>query len=488
LNSITVDTANTYFKSLGNCLISNDGKLLLGSNKSVIPNDGTVTAIANYAFYGCAELTTLTLPDGLLSIGYQVFDGCSKLTYTESGNAKYLGSTQNPYMVLVSATSTSITSCEINANTKFIYYQAFYNCSALGSIVIPANMVSIGDNAFYGCSNLLEVQNLSALQIQKGSSDNGRVAYYALSVYGAGEQSSIRSTSDGFKYSVDGENVILVAYVGTETTITLPTTLEGKTYSIYAGIFAGNTTLVSVTIPEGVTAIPANAFNGCTSLTTVSLPSTLTTIGENAFYGCTALASITIPAKVTTIGNYAFYNCTGLTEINLNATVNDYSSTPNVFYNAGTAASGITLNIGANVTKIANYLFYCGSYYAPKITSIVFAENSQCTTIGRYAFYYLNYVTTLVLPDSVTTLEYEAIDTCSNLEYLVIGKNVTSFGTDCFYSVNKLNAVYFNGNATELSNSIVNTYSKFSSKTKLYYSETEASGAWRYVDDVPTAW
>jgi hypothetical protein len=490
LNTITVDPANTYFKSSGNCLIGSDGKLLLGSNSSVIPNDGTVTAIANYAFYGCSELTTLSLPDGLLSIGYQVFDGCSKLTYTESGNAKYLGNTENPNLVLISATSTSITSCEINSATKFIYYQAFYNCSSLGSIIIPVNVISIGESAFYGCSNLLEVQNLSKLTITKGSTDNGYVAKYALSVYGAGEQSSIKSTSDGFKYSVDGENVILVAYTGTETTITLPEKLEDKTYTIYAGIFAGNTTLVSVTIPEGVKEIPANAFNGCTSLTSVSLPLSLTSIGENAFYGCTSLTSITIPKNVTTLGNSAFDGCTGLTVINLNATIADFSSSyNNVFRYAGSDTDGVTLNIGADVTKIGKYLFYYGSSSSvPKFTNIVFAADSKCKEIADYAFYYLDYITTLVLPDSLTTIGYEAIDTCSKLEYLVIGKDVTSIGSYFFYSAYKVNAVYFKGTADELSNSIVNTYSYLSSKTKLFYSETSVSGGWHYVEGVPTAW
>jgi hypothetical protein len=513
LNAITVDPANTYFKSSGNCLISNSGELLLGSNTSVIPQDTTVTSIADNAFYGCSELTTLLLPNSLQTIGTQVFDGCKNLTYTESGNAKYLGSSDNAYLVLISATSTSITSCEINANTKIIYSKAFNNCSALGSIVIPANIISISDNAFYGCSNLLEVQNLSNLTINKGETANGYVAYYALSVYGANEQSSITTDANGFKYVVDGDSATLLAYTGTATTLELPDKLGGKAYSIYAGIFAGNTTLVSVTIPEGVTAIPANAFNGCTSLTTVSLPSTLTAIGDSAFYGCTKLTSITIPEKVKTLGSSAFYGCTGLTEINLNATINDLSSYNNVFYNAGISASGITLNIGANVTKIANYLFDPSgtSYYFPKITSVIFASGSKCTEIGNNAFYQLNGVTSLVLPeglqkigdnafyyltgvtsivfpDSLTTFGYEAIDTSSNLEYIVIGKNVTSIGSYVFYSVSKLKTVYFHGTADELSASIVSTYGYLKSKTQLYYSETEASGAWRYVDGVPTAW
>jgi hypothetical protein len=512
LNAITVDSANTYFKSSGNCLINNSGELVLGSNTSEIPQDSSVTSIADYAFYGCSELTTLLLPNSLQTIGNQVFEGCKKLTYTESGNAKYLGSSDNAYLVLISATSTSITSCEINANTKIIYSKAFYNCSALGSIVIPANIISISDNAFYGCSNLLEVQNLSNLTINKGETTNGYVAYYALSVYGANEQSSITTDSNGFKYVVDGDSATLLAYTGTATTLELPDKLGGKTYSIYAGIFAGNTTLVSVTIPEGVTAIPANAFKGCTSLTTVSLPSTLTSIGANAFYGCTKLTSITIPEKVKTLGDAAFYNCYALTTINLNATLDDLSSGNNVFYDAGMYADdGITVNIGANVTKVANYLFT--PYYSsdePNITSVVFAEGSKCTEIGNYAFYklngvtslvlpegllkignyafyYLNKVTTIVLPESVTTIGNYVFGEASKLTKIVIGKNVTSIGYD-FCDDAYLDVVYFIGSQEELSNSIVNYKSYVYCSTKLFYSETEASGAWRYVDDVPTAW
>jgi hypothetical protein len=459
---------------------------------NVVISEG-VTAIGSYAFYNCSKLTSLSLPNSLQSIDSQALYGCSSLTYTESGNAKYLGNSENSYLVLVSATSPSITSCGINSATKIIYYQAFYSCSKLDSISIPENIISIGGEAFRGCSNLFEVQNKSELNITKGSTDNGYVAYYALRVYGANEKSSIATDSNGYKYIVDGDSVTLIAYTGTETTITLPTTLAGKTYSIYAGIFSGNTTLISVTIPSAseVSAIPNNAFYGCTSLTTVSLPSTLTSIGENAFYGCSALTSITIPENVKTIGSSAFYNCKGLTEINLNATVNDLSSYNNIFYNAGSSASGITLNISANVTKIANYLFNpSNSYsYAPKITSVIFADNSQCEEIGDYAFYYLDKVTTLVLPDSLTKLGYRAIYSVDKLETLVVGKDI-ALDNDyyfCYYS-GKLKVVYFHGAADELSASKVNSYSNFNDATKLYYSETEATGAWHYVNDVPTAW
>ena len=149
--------------------------------------------------------------------------------------------------------------------------------------------------------------------------------------------------------------------------------------------------LTSVTIPDSVTSIVEWAFYNCSSLKSVTIPDSVTSIGYSAFCDCSSLTSVTIGNSVTSIGTYAFRDCTGLTEINYNAkAMTDLTSSSSVFYNAGTAGSGIKVTFGEKVKKVPDYLF--STYFSddfPKIREIVFVGNAP--TIGSKS---INGVTT----------------------------------------------------------------------------------------------
>ena len=141
-----------------------------GLTSIMIPE--SVTSIGNYAFYGCSGLTSITIPDSVTSIGRDAFNGCDNLQYNEYDNGYYLGNASNPYVVLVKAKDTSITSCTINEQTKVIYHSAFYGCKGLTSITIPDSVTSIGDYAFYGCTRL------TSITIGNSVTRIGRYAFY----------------------------------------------------------------------------------------------------------------------------------------------------------------------------------------------------------------------------------------------------------------------------------------------------------------------
>ena len=119
-----------------------------------IPN--SVSTIGGYAFSSCTSLTTITIPNSVTSIGDYAFSGCTALKNENNlhGNAYYIGNQSNPYLVLISAKSTTLTECQINSNTKFISDSAFSGCTSLTKITIPDSVKSIGCHAFSDCTGL----------------------------------------------------------------------------------------------------------------------------------------------------------------------------------------------------------------------------------------------------------------------------------------------------------------------------------------------
>ncbi len=118
----------------------------------------------DHAFYGCTQLTTLTLPDSLRYLGSNVFKDTS-LTYRQEEGYSYLGSTTNPYAVLISAPQTATVT--IKDGVKFLYGKGDGNGSASESqrmfsnaiteITIPDSVVGIGVDVFNNCYNLQTV-------------------------------------------------------------------------------------------------------------------------------------------------------------------------------------------------------------------------------------------------------------------------------------------------------------------------------------------
>ena len=125
---------------------------------------------------------------------------------------------------------------------------------------------------------MVEVYNLSWLNITKGVSTNGYVGYYALDIYTDKDTSSKLKNENGFLIHVDGEVKTLIGYFGDE---------------------------IEITISSGVTSIRDRAFYNCSSLTSITIPNGVTSIGSSAFSGCSSLTSITIPNSITSVGSRA---------------------------------------------------------------------------------------------------------------------------------------------------------------------------------------
>ena len=157
----------------------------------------------------------------------------------------------------------------------------------------------------------------------------------------SGIVASAAGTYGNSQYEVQSNGTVQITkYTGSDTSITLPSSINGKDVTSVSGYaFNGNTTITSISLPGTFTTVPSLAFYGCYALETVTLPDTITEIGSYAFEFCDKLTTVNVRGKLKYIYNGAFYCCYSLSNFKFG---NDLIS---VGYNAflNTALTSATL-------------------------------------------------------------------------------------------------------------------------------------------------
>lgn len=110
-----------------------------------------ITSIGDYAFSDCRSLTSIVIPNSVTSIGDMVFFYCTSLTSIVIPDSVTFLSACAFY------NCTSLTSITLPNSINSIYDQAFYNCTSLTSITIPNSVISIGENVFAFCTSLTSI-------------------------------------------------------------------------------------------------------------------------------------------------------------------------------------------------------------------------------------------------------------------------------------------------------------------------------------------
>ena len=420
------------------------GDIVIPSKVEIDGKIYNVTSIEEYAFTECNNMTSITIPASITSVGFGVFNGCLGLTNVEIPSSitriegQMFGWCPNLTSVKIPTSVTSIgdrafreciklDSLEIPSSVTDLGVEAFYNSHADLIIDNSEENVKVGSDAFWGCHSvtwkgvILDKEE-TGLQFEVSGSNATVVK---------GDYSKLESVIIPSKVKIN-DKVYAVAGIANNAFINCKSLSEVIIYrgitSIGNSVFSGCENLTSVTLSEGIEKIGNSAFEGCSKLKNINLPATVAYIGEMAFDGCASLSKIDIPASVTTIVDYAFSICEKLVSINVDDNNPNYSSVDGVLYDKkkttliqapGNLQGKHT--IPSSVTNIANGAFY----YCKRLTDLVIP--SSVTNISEFAFENCTGLTNVTIPSSVKNIDTKAFSGCKNLDLVISNakENVT---------------------------------------------------------------
>jgi BspA type Leucine rich repeat region (6 copies) len=458
LTAINVASSNTAYSSAGGILFDKPQATLIEAPESfsgsyAVPNP--VTSIGDNAFYGCSNLTGITLSSNVANIQSSAFANCGGLTtfnlpgaVTNIGSSAFFGcsnlaiitvATNNPAFasqggvlfdhskatLLLYPPATNTTSYTIPNTVTGVAQNAFGYCDNLTNVAIPGNVVDIEDGAFEYCLNL------EAISVPNSVTNLGDMAFYNCT--------GLRTAAVGNGVTSFGLAVFM------NCTSLAGVTLGNAVTNLGSETFSQCQSLTSFTMPNTVTYVGFEAFASCYNLQNLTLSSNLTTIGDSCLE-VSGISTLAIPASVTSIGDTVFSGCQSLTAItvapnnpaysSVNGVLFDKSQTTLIRYPAGMTAAAYAVPNG--VTDIADGAFsQCYS-----LQNVTFPDTLQ--SIGQFSFAACYGLTSLTLPSSVNNLSEFAFSICYSLSSVYCYGNAPN-ATPQSFSQDNLTVYYLPG-------------------------------------------
>ena len=388
----------------------------------------TVTSIGRLAFRCCKSLATVTFAEGshLKSIGVSAFSG------TDSAHPIFK-EIQIPDSVETISTNAfhncqDLESITLPASLETIESSAFSDCRKLSEIRLPASLKAIQSYVFDGCSSLETVfYDGSLARWSQINTSNGFLGYSCPSLVMDDYTAQFIPVEDNPYDYPPPKTVTITKYTGTESTVILPSTINSwPVTKIGEAAFQDNTTITSVTIPANVTEIGSNAFADCTNLTSVNYA------GD--------WSNLTIQS-----GNPAVQDAA-------NAQLFDFAFTPDntaviVIRYKGTAAD-VTIPSrykGKPVTMIDHAAFYNSA-----VTSVTIPDS--VTSIPDSAFGFCSQLTNISIPNSVTYIGFSAFNSCTSLKSITLPSSLSTIQSEAFYNCGNLKTIRIPVSVTSIGN------------------------------------
>lgn len=368
--AISSVTIHNKLESIANYCFANCTSL-----SSLAFEEGSVALSIGYRVFLRNAITSVTLPQRLVSMSYGIFDGCEQLTSIStpfvgtksSFDSSYNFSTgvEHKFLYLFSknASASTVNSTTLPASLKSVTingvcdiakdaftYTTTENGATVNkgvditSLTIGNKVKSIGINAFGNCKSL---QTVTFNDYTGSDYDANKLIVYEDAFHSC---TSLVSVNIPYRMYSLGDGAFANCTALSSLTFANRSNSQNLTLGEYC--FKNNDALTTLTIPTNVINIPEGAFYDCDILKTINLPNDLQTVGKQAFYNCVKLSSISFPASTYMIGYQSFFQCYALGSITFDSQIDGLSIHDQAFCGSGIESIVIpdgTKEIGANV-------------------------------------------------------------------------------------------------------------------------------------------
>lgn len=473
-----------------------------------------VTGIGDYAFSSNSKITAVVIPEGVTYIGEWAFFSCDNLTMVVIPSS-ITSIEEYGFASCYKLSSVHITDMAAWCNIDFLYSNSnpleyggnlYLNGEKVTDLVIPDGVVTISERTFYGCAELTTITipaSVTAIENYAFINQNNLISFDVA------DDNTVYCDVDGVLFDKAKRTLIQYPAKKTQESYTIPDSVA----VINNHAFYNCTALTTIAIPDGVTTIGGYAFRYCNNLTTAILPDSVTKIGTGVFYdtsyfmrslnwdngvlyngkhlidvksstsgsyriregtltiaddafdGCSSINSVTLPASILSVEGAGLGGCSALAAIYVEEGNAFYCDVGGVLYNKEK-----TTLIMCPVGKLANTVLIPDTVTTIESGAFSWNDNltemtipDSVTTIGEWAFYYCRNlatvtfgngvshiglrafagcdITSVIIPNSVTVIDELAFAWCYELRTVVIGKNVTIIGEKAFSGDEKLKSV-----------------------------------------------